>query len=272
LSRQWSYTASTWERILPPLKPVAEDLRVITGYLGSAGQSAGNVLILGVTREYLALPWPGDTSVRALDYAPVMLRTVWQGAAGTGILGDWRRMPVSSQSQQAVLLDAGLCLLPWPHGQEQVVREVARVLVPGGLFIVRVLVLPDVPETTAEVMEELEKGQIPDLSHLRIRLWMAMQHEYRKPATNRQFWYKLQEACRGRDDLASRCDTTVEYIGEINRKSLFEPERDYEFAALAQYIALFTDSSSGFEILEISTPTYKLGSRCPTFVLRKLPA
>jgi SAM-dependent methyltransferase len=203
LSRQWSYTAQTWDRIRPPLKPAGEDLQAITRQLACLETSPGHrtVLILGVTREYLSLLWPVDTSIFALDYSHVMFKTVWQGAPGTGILGDWRRMPIMDQSQQLVLLDAGLCLLPWPAGQQQVVREVSRVLGPGGLFIIRVLVMPAEPESISAVIQAVSDGDIPDLSHLRIRLWMAMQHESGKPATNRQFWYKLQEVFRDAKNL-----------------------------------------------------------------------
>jgi SAM-dependent methyltransferase len=270
LSQQWSYTARTWDRIRPPLKPVAEDLQVITRHL--ADWHPEQVMILGVTREYLELSWPHGSTIRALDYAPVMFRTVWKGAPGTAILGDWRDMPVADGSQDLVLLDAGLCLLRWPRDQQQVIREVSRILAPGGLFIIRVLVLPAVPETPARVMQALEQGAIPDLSQLRIRLWMAMQYEYHRPATNRQFWYFLRESFRGREALAHKCDTTLQYIEEITRKTLSEPERDYEFADQESYLAMFTDAQNHFRLLETSVPGYGLGERCPTFVLRKNPA
>ena len=271
LSEQWAYTTKTWDRITEPLKPGAADLAVICGQLLLLAERFDrlNALVLGVTKDYLDLPWPTGSNIRGLDNASVMIRNHWSGESGTAVQGDWCQMPLQSESQHIVLLDAGLCLLGWPDEQKQVLEEVARILVPDGMFIVRLLVLPHETESMPAVVQAVRAGEITDLSLLRIRLWMAMQADGIFPVTNRQFWTLLASSFPDLDELAQFCSTDSAYLQEALSKLQAEPVRNFAFAALEDYVHMIDSMDGQFSVTEKFIPEYHLGERCPTLVLRK---
>jgi len=117
----YNFIDETKVRHLRPLLPTA-------GTAVEVGAGSGRLLIrLGLERPYRLV---------AVDYAPYAIRAVQEnyaraGVKGVAILGDARALPIPDGSVDLVL-SGGLL----EHFREpgEIVREMARVLRPGGLF------------------------------------------------------------------------------------------------------------------------------------------
>ena len=266
----WAVSAQNWHNITAPLRPSAGELALITRYLQSFGSGPeSQVLVLGATPEYWHLPWPESACVKAVDSSPAMLEKVWPGPDNTAFHGDWCQLPLAGNSQDMVLLDAGLCLLPWPADQARVVHEIARVLKPGGLCIIRLLVLPASPQSPAQVYAAVRAGQVPDLSHLRLQLWMATQASTGKAATNQDIWWGMKTEFGSWSELATYLNYDPAHLEQFGERRLTLTFPIFEFATLADYELLFCGPPKAFCLEEIFWPDYPLGDRCPTLVLRK---
>ncbi len=181
---QWPVVAGNWKQLGSPLRPVAEDVaffeRALREWCAAHPGAKPRALILGVTPELYRLPWPDPALVRAADRTPAMIAHIWPGPAAHVIQADWRELPLPDASLDVVVCDGGLHLLDYPQGQSQLARTLARLIAPGGLFVVRLFVPPPQPEGAPEVLGALLAGRIPDLNCLKLRLGMALQ---RSPAT-----------------------------------------------------------------------------------------
>ena len=173
----WDRIADLWRLFGPPIRPVAEDLAVYQEIVdrGTALMDVPpRVLLLGVTPELYRLRWPADAEVFALDNSPPMIEAVWQGPADTAVTGSWTAMPFADQSFTLLLCDAGVGLLD-PVGQGELLGEVQRVLVSGGTFAVRLFAPQGRTGTVSEIFEDLDRGGIPTLDALKLRMWGALQ-------------------------------------------------------------------------------------------------
>ena len=267
----WEVSSLNWHQIKPPMRPCEVELALITRRLTQQADSSGlnRVLVLGATPEYFHLPWPRHTRVSAADSSPAMLARVWPGAPDSTIEADWQKLPLANNSQDMVLLDAGLCLLSWPVEQTRVVSEIARVLRPGGLGIIRLLVLPAIPQSPAQVYTMIRRGLVPNLSHLRLYLWMALQSSNGRAATNQDIWGGLKKEFGSWAALAQAVQCDAHYLEQFAETRLTQAWPQFDFATQTDYADLFRQPAYGLAIEEIFRPDYPLGERCPTFVLRK---
>jgi hypothetical protein len=73
---QWPGVARFWPLLGPPLRPAEEDLALLREAVAryGPGERALRILILGVTPEFVDLPWPAGSRVEALDKTPEMIR------------------------------------------------------------------------------------------------------------------------------------------------------------------------------------------------------
>ena len=221
-------------------------------------------LILGVTPEYYAMAIAG--SVQAIDRTPEMIRYVWPGQPSQAETGDWRQMPWQTPAFDIALCDGGLQLVGYPDGISAVARELHRVLIPDGLFIVRLFTPPETAETSDNVLQDLVKGNIPNLNVLKLRLGMAMQISAECGAALHDIWTRLYDAAGSWPELAERLSWPLEHLLAIEayRES---PARMHYFT-LHQAITVF--EHSGFMHLESRTGDYVLGAQCPTLCFRRL--
>ena len=173
----WSSIAAQWEQTASPLRPSPEDtqayLRLCEPWIARHG--APRVLLLGVTPEIYRLPWPQGHDLLAVDRSAAMIAHVWPGPARQVILADWLDLPLPAGSRDLAFCDGGLHLIDHPRGQRQLIEQLHRVIVPGGLCLLRLFAPPAEQESPETVLAELLAGRIPSLNVLKLRLGMAMQ-------------------------------------------------------------------------------------------------
>jgi len=273
MSDNWAVSAQNWHQVKAPLRPAKGELSLITHYMEQLAESTGleQALVMGTTPEYFHLPWPANTRVCAVDSSPAMLGKVWPGPPNTAIRGNWLDLPLAGCSQDMVLLDAGLCLLSWPDEQARVMHEIARVLKPGGVWIIRLLVLPRNPQTPEQVYQAVRDGSIENLSYLRVHLWMALQAQNGRAATNQDIWGGLKKAFGSWTALATlmNCHADYLYLHRFAEIRLTQAWPVFEFATLEDYEKLLCTPLTGFTCEARFHPEYAMGDRCPTLVLRK---
>ncbi|ESS05403.1 MAG: methylase involved in ubiquinone/menaquinone biosynthesis [uncultured archaeon A07HB70] len=98
-----------------------------------------------------------DGTVVGLDAAPAMADRA-QGRGGTAVLGDARRLPLAAGSVDAVCALDVLELFS-ASDLRRVLREVTRVLRPGGLLCVAAMTTADVPDSRfLRAYERLYRG------------------------------------------------------------------------------------------------------------------
>lgn len=270
-STHWSRIARLWQLVGPPLRPAAQDLAAFRAALarwrGCAGQPP-RALVLGVTPELHALDWPTGTSLRALDGSRQMIDAVWPGPEGSAILGSWTAMPLASASCDIVLCDGGFGMLPYPEGQTALLRELHRVIAPGGLFAVRLFAPRGRTGTVDEILARLARGDIASLDALKLQLWGALHGSPEQGVQPRKVAAKIVAAAGSLERLAAEHRWSAEHVLslEIHRDN----PASYFLTDAAELVRLATIDQGGFECLDIAEPGYEMGACCPLVTLRRL--
>ncbi|KHF25312.1 class I SAM-dependent methyltransferase [Solemya velum gill symbiont] len=254
------------------MRPVAEDVALFENAIkaASTGQSAGSLrgLILGVTPELYSLPWPAGSEVRAADRTAEMIEYVWPGSTSMVFQSDWREIDSPDASFNIILCDGGWHLLDYPQEQAQLAHQLARMLIPGGLFAVRLFVTPVVPEHPDEVLKELFSGTIPNLNQLKLRLGMAMQTSAEKGVALHDIWTQLNRLEADWSHLAERLGWPLEHLEAI--EAYHDTSARYHFVTVEQVIEQLCRASGGsFQLEDMSTPAYPMGGQCPTLLFRR---
>lgn len=262
---QWPKAARFWPRIGAPLRPAAEDLRFIESLLHDRAGQPLRGLILGVTPEFQRLPWPEGSRINALDRTPEMIEYVWPGNREQAVLGDWRDIPWPEAEFDLVLCDGGLHLLDYPDGQTAMVKELARVLKPGGLALFRLFTPPPAAEPAAAVLEDLMAGRIRDLNCLKLRLGNALQSGPETGVALAEVWRTLRDGTSDWQTLSERIRWPLEQLEAID--AYRDNPAHYHFVSPEQVDALFAEY--GFERTARLLPDYVMGGQCPTHVFTK---
>jgi SAM-dependent methyltransferase len=260
--------AASWRLLGPPLRPVDEDLHFVREAAlrwEARAARAPNVVILGVTPELWKLPWPDGAKVRAVDRAVEMIEHVWPGPAGDAEQGDWLDLPFADESVDIVVCDGGWHLLDG-SGQVRLATELARVVAPHGCFVARLFTPPDVPETPAEVVADLWDGAIPSLNHLKLRLGMALADENRRTYLP-DVWRFVNDLDPDWSSLAGKLGWDVEHLAAID--AYRNADASYVWATTNEVVGQLCNGEARFVPDSVASPTYLLGERCPTIVVRK---
>lgn len=266
----WSRMARLWQWVGPPLRPAAEDLAVFQDTIvrwHAAHGRAPRALILGVTPELYQLRWPAGTSLRALDGSRQMIETVWPGPPAAVLLGSWTAMPLATGSCDIVLCDGGFGMLPYPQGQADLLRELHRVLAPGGIFAVRLFAPKGRTGTAGEVFANLQAGGIASLDALKLRLWGALHGDAHQGVRPQEVVAHILAAVENFDRLAEDHGWPLEHVRslELHRQST----TIYHLTEAAELVRMASCDPGGFESLGIIRPGYVLGACCPIVTLRR---
>ncbi|HKX55883.1 MAG TPA: class I SAM-dependent methyltransferase [Xanthomonadales bacterium] len=132
------------------------------------------VLVLGATPDFYYLPWPAGTDLLAVDHSADMLAAIWPGSSKQRLCADWSTMNLPDASRDVMLCDGGYTFISSPEPLRRMAENVARILAPGGRFVVRLFVNAEQQETPAELFRALELGSILTISELKLRLWLAL--------------------------------------------------------------------------------------------------
>jgi SAM-dependent methyltransferase len=266
--QHWPDIARRWSLVGPPLRPSARDIRFYCRTLNLVAARPLRALILGVTPELYHLPWPAGTDLMAADHTPGMIAAVWPGRRDQVMCAEWTDLPLPAASRDVVLCDGGLHLLSYPAGQKNLAREMARIIAPGGLCVLRLFVPSILPESVDEVLDDLLAGRVPNVNVLKLRLAMAIQLVAEQGVELRRVWDALHGVAPELYVLAARIGWPIEPLRAI------ETYRDspvrYWYVTENQATDLFCRGGA-FELVHVSTPRYPFGGQCPTVVLRRLP-
>jgi len=231
-----------------------------------AGGANANLLLLGVTPEIVQLAWPGQVRLLALDRSDEMISWVWRpnpGISSAVQRARWQEMPVEHRSMEVVVGDGSLNVLERMEDYPEVLSEVARVLKPGGLLVVRCFVRPDERESLENIMTAALAGEIESFHALKWRIAMASSDEGNFNVDLRDVFASLNHLFPDRDVLAKRTGWLRESVETIDA---FDGVASLlTFPTLS---ALFKACAPYFEPVKIERGHYELAECCPTIAFR----
>jgi len=265
----WVDIARQWEQVGPPLRPSSQDIAFCKDAIDRWARDRGapRALILGVTPELYHLPWPMGTDVLAVDHTQSMIDAVWPGPRDAVICADWTAMPLPAGSRNIVLCDGGVHLLAHPHDHRAFVRVLRRVVASDGLCVFRLYVPPEPRESPDAVLADLLAGRVPNLNILKLRLAMAMHEDITQWTELGRVWDAIHQAAPDFARLASQLGWPLGHLLAINTYK--DCPAQYWFLSVADVRHLFCTDPGGFSLERVNVPTYELGERCPTIVLRR---
>jgi SAM-dependent methyltransferase len=243
----WARIARHWALLGPPLRPSPEDVAITA----REATRATRALVLGVTPELAALP---VRSLVAIDHTRAMIGAIFPPAPNrAAIVGDWRALPLPSRSIDLIAGDGALACLPFPDGTRALAAELARVLAPGGRVVLRLFASPPAPESLDEIRIASDRG----FHAFKWRVAMALAAPDRNVRVS-DIHRAFETICPDRAALPwprAVIDTIDAY--RDSPASYAFPTVDETRAALAPLVDV-----------ACHVPSYELGDRCPTLVLR----
>ncbi|HBH52332.1 MAG TPA: hypothetical protein DDY91_10605 [Planctomycetaceae bacterium] len=264
----WRTISHRWSLVGSPLRPTREDQEMFARSLRLPGGVPRHPLILGVTPELSALPWPIGSEVRAVDCSRDMIQAIWPGDMSAVVQADWRTLPFSPGTFDTVLCDGGLHLLGYPEGHRQLVDSVAGVLGPLGKWAIRLFSLAADGELPETVWQLMEAGRLGSFHEFKLRLLMSLQES---PALGVQVDRAYDEICgRCRGDWDQLARQTGWPLSEIQTLESYRgsPNR-YHFLTEQQSLAALTGEGQ-FRLVERLSGTYPMAERCPVLLLEKV--
>jgi SAM-dependent methyltransferase len=267
----WNIFADSFRALGPPLRPSAEDIRSMeeaasAWAAGHPGQPL-HALLLGVTPEIAQMRWPDLASLMAVDSSMAMAKAVWPGnipGRSWVVCGDWHALPRQERSCDFVVGDGSINCLSYPVDYRALAAVVHRVLRDDGLFVLRCYLRPALQETPEDVVARM--AEFPSFHHFKFSLLMAMQRSVSEgiPVDRvHQFWASLkleEEALAARTGWERPAIRTIESYRGTNTV--------HTFPNLAELRATLLEC---FDEVSLTTPSYSMGERCPTLVLKPLP-
>lgn len=269
----WETFSSWWKYVDAPLRPSEEDTAFLTEAVlpklrrdTHTGSDTRTVVLLGVTPELALLPWPENTKLLAVDQSTAMIDNVWpceDMADREAIAGDWKHLPLADNACDLVLGDGCFTLLNYASDYEAVLKEICRVLKPGGLLSMRFFLNASPSEQVSVVFEDFHAGAIGSFHAFKWRLAMALQVSVREGIPVRQVWDTwCQEVSTPTATLQS-LGWPHELLATIQA---YEGSACvYTFPTLMEVRQRFSD---WFDEEICFSPNYELGDRCSTLLFR----
>jgi hypothetical protein len=165
----WLSEVAARDLLGPPLRPARSVIetyrRLVAGY-------DQRVLLLGVTPELADL----GRCLVAVDKSAGVISRLWSAHSVDhhALLGDWRVMPLASESFTAIVGDGSLNWLRYPEDYLLVFDEIARVARPAAIVAVRVYCTPEATETLEEARALALSGRETSFHALKWRIAMAL--------------------------------------------------------------------------------------------------
>jgi SAM-dependent methyltransferase len=218
-------------------------------------------LLLGVTPELAVIPWQRPCELVAVDESEAMIARVWPGDAPhrRAIRGSWFDLPVSPHSLDCVMGDGCFTVIDYPDGYRKLAASLARVLVSGGLFSVRLFCRPARPERLEDVFEALEAGRIGNFHAFKWRLAMALHRDdIARGVAVADVWTAFHERVHDRAALARRLAWPLAEVETIDNYR--GANARYTYPTVEEVVAVL---AAEFELLNEWRGRYELAERCP---------
>lgn len=157
-----------WAALRPPQCPtplIRDQMRALLA------ERPGPALQLGVTP---AIADASDHGV-AIDWNPDMIDLAWPGDSAThrAETGNWLDLHFPDAGFATAFGDGSLTMLAWPHDYGLLMRNLVRVMRPGGRLVARCFVRPDDGETPEALAAALWAGDVDHFGAFKLRLAMA---------------------------------------------------------------------------------------------------
>lgn len=272
----WQNFARQFGLLGPPLRPCAEDIRIVGEMMAAEPELFGaaskkRAWLLGITPEIATMRWPRDVELVAVERVQAMIDLVWPGDSGQrrAICGDWLDPPIPDQGMDLVIGDGCLTAVGFPDELARLLASVHRCLRRDGCLMLRLFCRPDPAEAPEAVIDALESGAIGSFHAFKWRLAMAVQgmDDAADVAVDAvwRVWHAARIDVRA---LAAARGWTPQEVGtiELYRGS---PAR-YNFMRLDDTIRCLR--RAGFDLLATRSGSYELAERCPHVLLRKRTA
>lgn len=265
----WNVFAETYRNIGPPLKPSAEDVRVMEDTVAKwwSGRSSTNLkaLLCGVTPALAELKLPAGTQLIAVEQSQPMIDGIWPGdtASRKAHCGNWLDLPFADHSHDIVLGDGCFNCLPYPDGYRSLFASLRRVLHCDGIFLMRLFVRPDQGENTESVFADLLAGRIPSFHIFKWRLAMALQDTISEGIVVDRIYQAWVRSRIESSELVSNFGWRENVINTINMYQ--GKETLFSFPTVEEIRAVVPDT---FGEMFVREPGYPLGERCPMFALK----
>ncbi|MCZ6712041.1 MAG: hypothetical protein O7B25_16880, partial [Gammaproteobacteria bacterium] len=151
-------------------------------------------------------------------------------------------------------------------GQHSLLLEIARMLVPGGIFIVRLFAPAGLTGSISDIAADLDGGLIPSLDALKLRLWGALHRDRVTGVRPRDVVAKIDEMAGGLDQLVSRHGWSAEHVAslELHRNS----DAVYHLTDASEIIDM-AEVLPGFERQSVESADDSIGVCCPVVSLRR---
>ena len=259
--RFWQSVPKQWKNFGPPLRPCAEDIRVmedqVERWRRESSSKSCDVLLCGVTPEIVQMQWPENTSFWAVEKSQAMIDEVWPAGQDSWkqvVLAEWTRLPFGPNSFDIVIGDGCLTSLEYPAQQRVFLESVQAVLRPGGRLIMRFFVQRDQPERPQDVFRDLSEGRIGSFHVFKWRLAMSLQTAAEDGIKVDDIWKTWREAGVETPWPPQTVQTIDTYRDSQHRLT---------FTRAGEIHSLFAED---FEQLAWLEQDYELSERCPILV------
>ena len=257
----WRGISGRWNLIGSPLRPIDADQAVFSRLLNLENSAPLRGLILGVTPELRALPWPAESEVWGVDRSLDMIRAIWTGPADRVVNANWLSLPWPEATFDRVLCDGGLHLLTYPDEQVELATSLARVLRSNGTFALRLFALPPRPETVPQVLAALEQGQIANFHQFKLRMAMALQSQPREGVRLAHVYDEIVRVCGGDlGQLVTQTGWPAEVVNTV--LSYRDSSNVYHFLTEAESVATLT-STGRLRLVARGVGAYPWAEQCP---------
>lgn len=263
----WSGLSHHWDHVDSPLRPCDEDVDFMRTALSSLRSEVSDPLramLLGVTPELATLMTEFETI--EVDHSYEMIR--WshhkhpRGSSARPAVARWTDLPFAPHSFDCVAGDGCNIQLSFPDECLRWLKEIRRVLKSDGIFVTRIFVSPDVRESPRTVISDIKAGLAANPNAARMRLFAALQQSARTGIRVGEMWSYFRAAGLTDDHLRSIgwSAETIKVFDQFRNK-----RQRLSFPTFEQFCNAACD---WFDVEKVCTPTYELGTRCPTIVLR----
>ena len=253
-----------------PLLPATEDIRFVEAAAARWREQHGRVpraVLLGVTPKLAHMDWPAGTSLTAADSSGHMAAALWpyNGAphAPRLVLADWRCLPFPQAGADIVVGDGSINCLRYPDSLRTCARSVSRILSADGLLVIRCYLQPDRQESPEAVIAQIYSDGPETIHQFKFRLLMALQANAVEGIAVRHvydYWASHtsdQSRPISRSGWGREAFELMALYRGIDTVHTF-PTRDELHEVLDEF----------FIEVGVSIPSYYLGERCPTIVLK----
>lgn len=263
----WDKHAKQWHTIGTPLRPSHSDVGIIHSWsqvMSISQTQPFNVLLLGATPELAAISWPNTTRLFAIDSNFAMIKSVLLktklSVSPLIIQGNWLHLPLPESFFHLVVGD-GCYSMVAEKNYDQLSDEMFRVLHPTGFFFMRFFIKPDPHESMEIIHQDFVSGKIDNFHSLKWRIAMALQDSLKKGVCLDTIWQTWNKRFKEHSTLYWPQQVISSIDNYKNNPAL------YTFPTYGEMSAKL---NSRFTTLDLHTPSYQLGERCPILKLKPL--